>query len=159
MKKNIMFILFACLVSFAVSAQGRGNGGPRGGARPEFSFEQYQQNKCDFIVKEMELSEEDQGRFLPVYKELLAAKSSLYRKYGGAHRIMRSVSQGEQVPDTTMQRAVQNARQLQLEDAQLEQDYLAKFEKILTPVQVIRLQEAEQKFKNEMMKRGPRGRH
>lgn len=151
-------MILSCMLAFAASADVII---PRGeGARPQhskdFSFEQFQQEKCDFITQELELSEADAKKFLPVYKQLLQEKSVLYHKYGGSHRVMRLVSEGHQMPDSVMQNAAQNARQLQVEDAKLEQEYLTKFEKVLTPTQIIKLQEAEQKFKNEMMKRGPR---
>lgn len=158
MKKSFLLIFISCLMAFTVMADVIAPGESRrpDRHRPSFSFEQYQQDKCDFIIKEMGISGELADKFLPVYKQLLEAKSALYHKYGGAHRIMRSVSEGKQMPDSIMQRAAKDSRQLQVEDAQLEQEYLSKFESILSPVQIIKLQEAEQKFKNEMMKRGPR---
>ena len=154
MKKSLIMIILACLLCITAQPQGARQSNPQ--AHGGFSFEQYQQDKCDFIVKEMELSEADINKFLPTYKELLKAKSELYHKYGKSRRVMRDVREGKQVPDSIMQHASQDASQLQVEDAKLEQEYLQKFEKLLTPVQIIRLQEAEQKFKNEMMKRAPR---
>ena len=162
MKRGFLLTILSCLLMFTAMADILLPGQPRVAKREhqphprgEFSFEKYQEDKCNFIIKELGLTAEETDKFLPVYRELLQAKSSLYHKYGGAHRIMRSVNEGQEVADTTMQRAVQNSRKLQLEDAKLEQDYLVKFEKILTPKQIIKLQEAEQKFKNEMMKRVP----
>lgn len=162
-KRLLYFVVFSLLI-FTASADILIPGQSRvKTSQPQhsrgFSFEQYQENKCNFIIQELELSPEEVERFLPVYKQLLQEKSALYHQYGGSHRVMRSVSEGQQVPDSTMQRAAQNARKLQLEDAKLEEKYLSKFEQILKPVQIIRLQEAEQKFKNEMMKRAPRHQH
>lgn len=163
MKKRFLLILCTCFLVFTAMADILIPGEPRhpraeshGANRPHMSFEQFQQNKCDFIINELGLSADLAEKFIPVYKQLLEAKSALYHKYGGSHRIMRSVSEGQQMPDSVMQRAAKDSRQLQLEDAKLEQEYLSKFETILSPVQIIKLQEAEQKFKNEMMKRGPR---
>ncbi len=159
--KSLLLIL-SLMLSFALSAQEHDHThGP--GHQPVqhssgFSFEDYQQKKCDYIVSQLELTDEQKSTFIPAYKELLHDKSHLFHKYGDAHRIMRKVRRGEQVADTTMQRAASNVRQLQLEDAQLEQQYFQKFEKLLTPAQLIRLQEAEQKFKNDMMKQGPKSR-
>lgn len=161
MKKFFLLMFMTSLMIFSAMADVIVPGQPRGARERNreahgFSFEQFQEDKCNFIIREMELTEAEVEKFLPVYKELMKAKNALYRKYGGSHRVMRSVNEGRQVADSTMQRAAQDARQLQLEDAKLEQEYLQKFEKILTPVQIIKLQEAEQKFKNEMMQRAPR---
>ena len=147
-------MILACMISLAVQAQGARQSNPQ--AHGGFSFEQFQEDKCNFIIKTMELSEADIERFLPTYKQLLKAKSELYHKYGESRRVMRDIREGKQVADSLMQRASHDSSQLQVEDAQLEQEYLKKFEKLLTPVQILKLQEAEQKFKNEMMKRGPR---
>lgn len=154
MKKSLIMIILSCLLCITAQAQGARQQNPQ--AHGGFSFEQYQEDKCNFIIKEMEFTQADIERFIPAYKELLKAKSELYHKYGKSRRVMHDVREGKQVPDSIMQQASQDARQLQVEDAKLEQEYLKKFEKLLTPVQVIRLQEAEQKFKNEMMKQGPR---
>lgn len=121
--------------------------------RQRASFEQFQQMKLDFIVKEMGLSEGEIQKFEPIYKELIQERSSLYRKYRANGRIKKAIRDGEQVADTTMQRISRDDAQLQIEDAQLEQEYQQKFEQVLTPQQVCAWRDAEKKFRSNMMRR------
>lgn len=117
------------------------------------SFEQFQQMKLDFIVKEMGLSEADAQKFAPIYKELIQERSSLYLKYRANGKIKRDIRKGVQVADTTLQRISRDDAQLQIEDAKLEQEYQQKFEQVLTPQQVCAWREAEKKFRGNMMRR------
>lgn len=121
--------------------------------RQRASFEQFQQMKLDFIVKEMGLSEGDVQKFAPIYKELIQERSALYRKYHANGKIKKAIREGEQVADTTMQRISRDDAQLQIEDAQLEQEYQQKFEQVLTPQQVCSWRDAEKKFRSNMMRR------
>lgn len=121
--------------------------------RQRASFEQFQQMKLDFIVKEMGLSEGDAQKFAPIYKELIQERSALYRKYHANGKIKKAIREGEQVADTTMQRISRDDAQLQIEDAQLEQEYQQKFEQVLTPQQVCSWRDAEKKFRSNMMRR------
>ena len=117
------------------------------------SFEDFQNKKLEFIVKEMGLNDSEVAKFSPIYKELGAERTALYAKYRNNNSVKRAMRSGEQVADTTMQRVSRDDAQLQVEDAQLEQKYQQKFEEILTPQQVIKWREAEQKFRDDIMSR------
>lgn len=118
-----------------------------------FDFNEYLDTKCAAVVKEMGLNAKDSAKFVPVYRELQRAKSELYRKYGGNRAVRERIDNGENVADTTLLRVVRNYAARQAEDARLEQQYLTRFEKLLTPMQLYKLQRAETTFKNDMMRR------
>ncbi len=143
--KRILIFTIISLVNIAVFAQ-----------RKSPSFEEFQQMKLDYIVKEMGLSENEIQKFSPIYKELIKDRSQLYGKYRANGRIKRAIRNGEAVADTTMQRISRDDAQLQIEDAQLEQQYQQKFEQILTPQQVCKWRDAEQKFRTDVMRRRQR---
>lgn len=147
MKRNILLLLIS-FFALSVFAQQR--------QRP--SFEDFQKMKLDFIVKEMGLSSNEIDKFSPIYKEMSKERVALYAKYRENNRIKRAVHNGEQVADTTMQRVSRDDAQLQVEDAQLELKYQQKFEEILSPQQVIKWREAEQKFRDDIMSRRRNGR-
>ena len=135
-------------------------GGVHGrGERPQqrFDFEQYLSQKCNAVVRELELSSQDSARFVPVYRELQQQKSQLWRKYGGGRQVRIALERGEQVPDSTLMRVVTNMARLEAEDAQIELRFVERLSQVLTPLQLYRLQQAEQKFKTEMMKRANHG--
>jgi len=141
MKRYILLSLLTIL-TFSTFAQ-----------RPRASFEQFQQMKLDFIVKEMGLSQTEIEKFAPIYKELIAEKSALYRKYRANGKIKKAIRDGEEIADTTMQRISRDDAQLQIEDAQLEQEYQQKFESVLSPQQICQWREAEKKFRSDVMRR------
>ena len=141
--KRLFFCLLLSFLTITSFAQQR--------QRP--SFEQFQQMKLEFIVKEMSLSDAEVQKFEPIYKELIKERSALYRKYRANGKIKKAMREGEQVADTTMQRISRDDAQLQIEDAKLEQEYQQKFEAVLTPQQVCAWRDAEKKFRGNMMRR------
>ena len=143
--KRFLTIAIISLVSLSVFAQ-----------RHRPSFEQFQQMKLDYIVKEMGLSQSEVEKFAPIYKELIKDRSALYAKYRANGKIKREMREGKEVADTTMQRVSRDDAQLQIEDAQLEQEYQQKFETILTPQQVCSWRDAEKKFRSDVMRRRAR---
>ena len=119
-------------------------------------FEKFVQEKVAFIVAEMKLPAADSVRFVPVYKELQQEKGKLFVKYSAAGRELRrwhKEHKGEAAPDSLYLRAVRSEAQLNMEDARLEQQYLSRFEKILTPRQLSDYMRAEKKFKGTFMRR------
>lgn len=156
MKKILYILILSLIVPVSLSAQpdARRRNGNEASRNPRADFEQFMQVKCDFVVSELGLTAQDSVRFVPVYRELQQQKTQLFRKYGGGRRVRHQLERGEQVPDTTLLRVVNNQARLQAEDAQLEFQYIERLAKVLTPMQLYKLQQAEQKFKTDMMKRG-----
>ena len=118
------------------------------------NFGSYLHEKCDAVVHELGLSPQDSARVIPIYHELQSEKAALFRKYGGARAVRIQLESGQPVADSTLVRINHNNAQLQVEDALLEQRFLARFQSVLTPLQIFQLQQAEQKFKTNMMRRG-----
>lgn len=129
------------------------NDRPRMVAQRHFDFNEYLDTKCSAVVKEMGLNAQDSARFVPVYRELQQKKSELYRKYGGNREVRQRIANGENVADSTLMRVVRNYAARQVEDAKIEQQYVDKLSRVLTPLQLYNLQRAEQTFKNDMMRR------
>jgi len=145
---TLLILLLAPIAMMAQHQPGGGHG-QRGGS----GFDQYLHTKCDMVVHELGLSPRDSARFIPIYHELQAEKSKLFVKYGGGRQVRMALESGRQVADTTLLRVLHNNAQLQVEDAMLEQRFMSRFLTVLTPLQFYKLQQAEQKFKAEMIKR------
>lgn len=153
MKRLVFFLVLILIVPMAAMAQNNRRSGNDGGNSQRPTFESFMRTKCDMVVHELGLSPKDSSRFIPIYQELLREKSELYKKYGGGRRIRMQVDMGESVPDTTLMRVIYNNSQLQVEDAQLEHRYLLRLSGVLTPMQLYKLQNAEQKFRTSIMRR------
>jgi len=158
MKRLVLLFALILIIPVAAFAQNDHKPGKEGGDRQRPSFETYLRTKCDMVVHELGLSPNDSARFIPIYKELLAEKAGLFKKYGGGHRVSMAVERGETVPDTTLMRVILNNSKLQVEDAQLEHRYLIRLSGVLTPVQIYKLQKAEQKFRTNVVRRTKNGR-
>jgi len=147
---RLLSLIILLLLPLGLLAQRPAHGGhqdQRGG------FDQYLHNKCDMVVHELGLSPRDSARFIPIYHELQAEKSKLFVKYGGSRQVRVAIESGRHVADTTLLRVLHNNAQLQVEDAMLEQRFMSRFLTVLSPMQFYKMQQAEQKFKAEMMKR------
>ncbi len=153
MRRLVLLFVLILIIPVSALAQNdpKSENGGNNGQRP--SFEHFLRTKCDMVVHELGLSPKDSASFIPIYQELLKEKSELYKKYGGGHRVSMAVEHGETVPDTTLMRVIYNNAQLQVEDAKLEHRYLIRLSGVLTPVQLYRLQKAEQKFRTNVMRR------
>lgn len=143
----ILLLLLPCVAIAQRPAQGAH------GQRGANGFDRYLHTKCDMVVHELGLTPRDSARFITIYHELQDEKSKLFVKYGGARQVRMSIENGRQVADTTLLRVLHNNAQLQVEDAMLEQRFMSRFLTVLSPLQYFQMQQAEQKFKAEMMKR------
>lgn len=123
------------------------------------SFDSFLHEKCDAVVHELGLNPKDSARFIVIYHELQEEKAKLFRKYGGGRIVRLQIESGRTVADSTLIRVAHNYAQLQVEDALLEQRFMARFLAVLTPMQLFQLQQAEQKFKTSVVRRGKPGKN
>lgn len=150
MKRTLPLLILLFFMPCCLLAQ-RQTDGQRQGKRD--GFERFLHTKCDMVVHELGLNPQDSAKFIPIYHELQSEKSKLYRKYGGGRAVRMQLNADVQVPDSTLLRVIHNSAQLQVEDAMLEQRFVARFLTVLSPIQLYKLQLAEQKFKTEAIKR------
>lgn len=152
MKKILTFAIMALVSCSLIMAQGsdeRSNG--HGKKRKMPTMEEYMQMKLLHIVKELNLNDNDSAAFAPLYTQMLKEKKALMVKYGTDRETMKQLREGKQLADTTLQRITHNSAQLKMEDAQLELQYLQRFEKFLSPSQIYNYQKAEESFRSRMM--------
>ena len=154
MKKflSVLLVLMAAMVSFSVYAQKPQEHKPQSGHERQ-SFEQFMASKTRFLVQEMKLEAADSVRFVEVYQQLMKDKGALMHRYHQNRDVMHRIRKGEVVADSVYTRLVNDEAALQVEDAQLEQSYLERFSKVLTPRQLYDYRMAEKKFKNNFMKK------
>jgi Spy/CpxP family protein refolding chaperone len=150
-------MILAILMGATLSMAQEGPNPETGEKQP--SFEEFLRHKTDYIVTEMKLDDATAQKFRPLYEELQKAKGALFQKYGNAFRDLRREMKktNGQVSDELYLRTVKNEAQLNFEDAQLERDYLNKFEMVLTPKQLYEYVKAEKHFKAQFWNKGKQG--
>lgn len=120
-----------------------------------------------FFTKRLNLTPQEAEKFWPVYNEFQAKKNGIQVE---RTNIGRNVNQNElNMSEKEMIEAADKLISLELQEANLAQEYHRKFKEILSPVKVLRLYQAEnqyrlmllqelrqnQELRNNLQKKGP----
>ncbi len=112
-------------------------------------FREFRQYKHEFIIKELNLSKEQQEQFFPLYEEMDKSIHQLNRQTRALEKkIDRSK---EPISDLEYEKAAEALYELKGKEAETEMAYFNKFKTILTPRQMYELKKAERKFTQELM--------
>lgn len=143
MTRNILLTLTALLVSGILSAQ-PGQRGRRG-------YEQVEAEKIAYFTRILELSRQEAREFWPLYddfeqqqEKLIDERRSLSMKFSENHENMNE-NQAEKIGDSYID--------LQVKEAELAREFHEKFKNVLTPKKVMRLYQAENEFRMQLLRR------
>jgi hypothetical protein len=154
MKTKIMMTVLFCLASLnsALLAQ-------PGDEKRKADFEKFKAEREAFINNAMNLTEEESKTFWPVCNELQAKKFELNKALREEIRKIRQAKrEGRAISEADYKKAIELSAAVKVKEAQLDEEYMAKFLKILPGEKVFTYQRAEQQFANEMFgKRARRG--
>lgn len=143
MKKNIILLCFIFIVGALTSsafAQSR-----------KVSMAEFEKRKMEFIRTEAQLTQDEAGRYFPLYSELSKKKFDLYKQHRDKVESMKQNNQN--MTDEEYRQLLDNDVEVKLKEAELEKKYSEKFEKALSPEKLYRAQQAERKFmQKEVMK-------
>ncbi len=136
MKKYLLIIvLFLAAGQGYVAAQGR-----RGAMRQEM-MEKIREAKWAFIIYRLHLDEPRANKLLPVYEAYETEKRAIFR-----NGLKQALDRGSEITDEEAEKLM-NAR---LENARkmlaLKEKYKTEFLKVLSPAELLELQNAEQDF-------------
>lgn len=147
MEKFYSFLIFAILCVNPLFAQRN---------RPEMPEEKRQEwlatmrnYKHEYLVKELDLTKEQQKEFFPVYDQMddqLTQIAEEIRDYE------RKITSNEELSDTEYNAASHAFFQQSQLEGEIQMSYYEKFQKILTPKQLARLKMIERQFVNHLMK-------
>ena len=105
--------------------------------------------KYEFFTQEMELTEEQQQAFFPEYE---AMEKAIFTVNKEARELERKISASTTpVSDTEYEAAATAMAKVRQEEGEIEMEYFAKFEKILTKKQLFLLKRAENKFTQSIL--------
>ena len=141
MKKIIYTFTIIIFFSSNIFSQG----GNKGQKRTEIIKKQN-----EFIISELQLTEKEKKAFIPLFKEYNLKKEDLFNKKRKKMQYFRknSLNMTEQELENLADFFVDT----DVEIAQLGKTYNDKFKKILPPIKVILLHQAEQQFKRQLFK-------
>lgn len=113
-------------------------------------FQKVRGYKHEFLIKELDLTQEQQQKFFPLYD---AMEDQIIKLQDDIRTIERNILRGgASVTDAEYEKAVQSQFELKQREAQIELQYLPKFKKVLTPRQLFKLKGVDRKFTRGVMR-------
>ena len=147
MKNKVLLTMVICLtvLNTAVFAQQNDK------SRKE-RFEKFKAERMEYISKAMNLTDNEKAAFWPLSNEFQMKKFELNKPLRDEMRKIRNARKENQpVSEADYKKMVELSVQVKLQEAQMEQEYTAKFLKILPVEKVYLYQQAEQQFGRKMM--------
>ncbi len=143
MKQLIVIFLITFFAGGQVSAQ---HGNMNTEKRKEIKEKQKQ-----FIINKLQLTEKEKRDFIPVYEKYTSEREKLYIE---KHKAMRNFKQNSlNMSDDELLNLSDKFINIELKSAQLCKKYNEQFKKVLPPVKIILLYQAENEFKKQLIKK------
>lgn len=106
------------------------------------------QYKHEFLIKELELTEEQQGPFFQLYDQM---EDEIEQLNSQTRALQQQVEANDQATDLEVTNAARTIFELKRAEGQIEMTYFDRFAKILTPRQLLNLKSAERKFTQHLV--------
>lgn len=146
MKRFLTLLLISVIslsIAFEASAQKK-NGKPD---REEW-FRQMRQFRHDYLVKELDLTEQQQTKFFPVYDAMVTERRDARRKVRHAEKELKK--KGNAATEAEYQQVAKMQYELKGIENDIEMKYYPQFKSILTTKQLYNLKGAEEKFSKQV---------
>lgn len=139
--RKILFILLL-FTSISISAQ------------KHFSPEEYRAKQQEYITKRAELTPDEAEKFFPIFFELQEKKWEINGE--AWKQIPRN--RDTEMTDEECEILINGLAEVKIKEAQLEKEYLAKYKAILPAKKILRIQQAEEGFQRDLLKKMIEGR-
>lgn len=139
-RRTVLLLLLTIIAGVGV-AQAQTKNRKRGG--DSNWFKEMTEFKLKFLAQELELTEDQQKKFFPIYTEMMNAKHNVMCKARQAENRLKGIANPTDEDYRIASEAMDEAHR---EDEAIEKRYEAKFRTILSPKQMYKLKQAERKF-------------
>ena len=147
MHRYILLLFSLLMLSLSASADHPGK--PDGDR--EAWMKEMQQYKIDYLVKKLDLTDEQKAAFVPLYTRM---DNELRAAIDKCWNLTRQVKKkGKAATEADYLAASQAQWDCKAQEARIESSYYSEFKKILTPSQLFSLKPAEQQFMKNVMKK------
>lgn len=140
-KNILLLVLFSLLSYLPLTAQEQA---PRRG----FDIEAFKKKKADFIINYVKLTDAEAKAFIPLTNELMDKRFELNRVIRQETRELRKKSNKT---NADYERLLDASSAVKIKEAQLEQEYLQKFKKILSAEKIYKYKQAEAEYMKKMV--------
>jgi len=145
-KKWILFLLFGLTnMNVFLFAQ-------RNEQRRQAEFEELKEKRAAFFTKVMDLNEDEAKVFWPLYNELQEKKFELNRQLRKSlFEFMGNEKERKKHTEAEYKAMVELFAQFKMKEAKMDEEYIAKFAKVISYEKIFRYQQAEQQFARQML--------
>lgn len=144
---SLSLILLLTALSWSSIAMAQGDNSKERNRQQWFS--EMRRYKADFIAKELDLTEEQKAKFVPLYEEMDAKTAQVGDE---ARKMEQDINKkGENVTETAYEKTAEALFEAKGKEAAIEMEYFNKFKTILTKKQLFKLKSAERKFTRKLM--------
>ncbi|MDE6684033.1 MAG: Spy/CpxP family protein refolding chaperone [Duncaniella sp.] len=113
-------------------------------------MKEMQQYKNEFMVRKLDLTEEQKTKFLPVYNRMECEVRAVNDQ---TMKMEHAIKKNKEATDLEYEKLAEAQFEQKAREAKIELKYLKEFKTILTPRQLIKLKKAERDFSRELMKK------
>ena len=148
MKRGLTLAILFCFVSmnFALLAQ-------QNNERRRENFEKFKAERKEFISKAMDLTDGESKSFWPLCDELQVKKFELNKTLRAEINKMRQARRDKKkISEADYKKIIELSASVKVKEAQLEEEYVNKFLKVLSAEKVFLYQRAEQQFAAETLR-------
>jgi Spy/CpxP family protein refolding chaperone len=144
MKKGLLLTIMICLASISLFAQQTED------KKKKEQFEKFKTEREEFISKAMKLTADEKKEFWPLCNELQLKKFELNKPLREEMRKIHKARKANQpVSEAEYKKVIELNVEIKKKEAQLEQEYVEKFLKVLPAEKVFLYQSAERQFGKE----------
>ena len=138
--------LFFPLILFLLTVQAFAQPGMNPQKRKEIK-----EMQLKFIINKLQLTEKEKAEFIPVYKTFTAKRESLFFE---KHKTMRNFKQNRlNMSNNDLLNLADECVNINFRLAQLDKQYNEEFKKVLPPIKIILLYQAENEFKRDLIRK------
>lgn len=119
-------------------------------------LEEMRQFKHEYLVRELDLSRDQQNQFFPIYDQMEDAVNKVADE---TRALENKVAADPNASDTEIESASRAMFEQKSKEGKIELEYYDKFKDVLSPRQLLKLKNSERKFTQELVRhRGKRAR-
>lgn len=153
--KQLVFVILTLLFASSMTAEAQQRKRLTAEDRQKYLGEM-RQFKHDFLVKELELTRDQQNAFFPVYDKM---EDEVTQVADETRDLEMKVSADEKATDTEIESAARTVFEQKSKEGEIEKAYFEKFKGILSPRQLLKLKGAERKFTQQLVRQHGRAKN
>lgn len=140
---KFLALLFIFLTSIPVMIAKDDDEGKRGKM-----LQEVREFKMNYLAKEMELTEAQKEKFMPLYEEMTQKKDECFRHARELDRKLKK--EGSEATEEDYQKATEAMHKANQDFAEIEKEYNEKFSEFLSQKQLYKMKEAEFSFRDRL---------